>query len=88
LKQGVYQISFQVSTEAGQLAIYINGAIYAPSTVGRATGTSQLVGNCLVNVSSNSILSINNPSNIALTLTPIAGGTQSVSAHLTIIKYN
>ena len=89
LKEGVYQISFQVSiTEAGQLAIYINGTVYAPSVVGRATGTSQLVGNCLVNVSANSILSINNPSNIVLTLTPIAGGTQPVSAHLTIIKYN
>jgi len=85
LKEGVYQVSFQVSTEAGQLAIYINGAIYAPSL---ATGTSQLVGICLINVSDNSILSINNPSNIALTLTPIAGGTQSISAHLTIIKYN
>jgi len=82
LKQGVYQISFQVSTE-GQLAIYINGSIYAPSLV---AGTSQLVGNCLVNVVGNSVLSINNPSNIALTLTPIAGGTQPV-AHLTIIKY-
>jgi len=77
LKKGVYQISFQVSTEEGQLAIYINSTIYAPSLV---KGTSQLVGNCLVNVSSNSILSINNSSNNAL--------TQPVSAHLTIIKYN
>ena len=89
LSEGTYQVSFQVSiTEAGQLAIFINGVIYPPSVVGRATGTSQLVGICLINVRANSILSINNPSNIALTLTPIAGGTQPVSAHLTIIKYN
>jgi hypothetical protein len=89
LSEGTYQVSFQVSiTEAGQLAIFINGTIYPPSVVGRATGTSQLVGICLINVRANSILSINNPSNIALSLTPIAGGTQPVSAHLTIIKYN
>jgi hypothetical protein len=89
LKEGVYQVSFQASiTEAGQLAIFINGIKYASSVVGRATGTSQLIGFSLINVSENSILSINNPSNITLTLTPIAGGTQPVSAHLTIIKYN
>ena len=88
LHSGIYMVMFQASiTEAGQLCIFINGAPHLPSVVGRATGTSQLVGSSLIQVPSNSIISINNPSNIVLTLTPFAGGIQPVSAHLTIIKY-
>jgi len=54
---------------------------------GRATGTSQIVGTCFIQTTVvNSVLSINNPTgnSTALTVTILAGGANSVSAHLTI----
>ena len=87
---GIYLIQFQVSVdEPGQLCVALNLLEQAYTLVGRATGTSQLVGICLVNITvPNSILSIRNPSGgtTALTITPIAGGTNPVSAHLIIMQ--
>lgn len=59
------------------------------TVVGRATGTNQIVGISLIETTSiNSILTVRNPADnsTALTITPLAGGTQGVSAHLTIIQ--
>jgi hypothetical protein len=89
---GVYQVFFQVSvTEAGQLVLALNqgaGFLEIPTTVvGRATGTSQIVETALVRtVVSNSTLEVRNPTSesTALTITPLAGGTNPVSAHLLI----
>lgn len=89
---GVYEVLFQVSvTEAGQLVITLDsggGSIELPYTVvGRATGTSQIVGMDLVQTTViNSILTVSNPASesTALTITPLAGGTEPVSAHLII----
>ncbi|MBX9955307.1 collagen-like protein [Peribacillus simplex] len=87
---GIYQILFQVSvTEAGQLILTLNGADLAYTVVGRATGTSQIVGMALVQTSViNSILTVRNPAgnSTALTITPLAGGTRPVSAHLVITR--
>jgi hypothetical protein len=87
---GTYQVLFQVSvTEAGQLILTLNGGDLAYTVVGRATGTSQIVGIALVQTSViNSILTVRNPAgnSTALTITPLAGGTRSVSAHLTITQ--
>lgn len=87
---GVYQVMFQVSvTEAGQLMLTLNGADLAYTVVGRATGTSQIIGMALVqSTSSNSILTVRNPAGnaTALTITPLAGGTRPVSAHLVITQ--
>ncbi len=91
---GVYQVMFQVSVdEAGQLVLTLDsggGPIeLAYTVVGRATGTSQLVGIAIVQTSViNSILTVRNPASesTALTITPLAGGTDPVSAHLTIIR--
>ena len=87
---GVYQITFQVSvTEAGQLIITLNGEDIASSVVGRATGTSQIVGISIIEtVTENSVLTVRNPagSSTALTITPLAGGTRPVSAHLIITQ--
>ena len=87
---GTYYISFQVSvTEAGHLQLTLNGAPLAYTVVGRATGTSQIVGIAIVTTSSiNSILTVRNPADNApaLTITPLAGGTQPVSAHVVILK--
>jgi hypothetical protein len=87
---GTYQVMFQVSVdEPGQLILTRNGADLAETVVGRATGTSQLVGMSLVTTTvANSILTVRNPAgnSTALTITPIAGGTRSVSAKLVITR--
>ena len=87
---GVYQVLFQVSvTEAGQLILTLNGADLEYTVVGRATGASQIVGMAIVETTIiNSILTVRNPADsaAALTITPLAGGTRSVSAHLVITQ--
>lgn len=90
---GVYEVLFQVSvTEPGQLVLTLDsggGPVVLSYTVaGRATGTSQIVGMALVQTTViNSILTVrNNSSASALTITPLAGGTAPVSAHLVITR--
>ena len=84
------QVLFQVSvTEAGQLILTLNGADLEYTVVGRAIGTSQIVGMALVKTTAvNSILTVRNPAGnaAALTITPLAGGTRPVSAHLVIVR--
>lgn len=85
---GTYLILFQVSvSEAGQLAVALGGTKVAYTVAGRATGTDQIVGMAIITtVSINNILSIVNPTgnSTALTITPLAGGANPVSAHLVI----
>jgi uncharacterized protein (TIGR03437 family) len=87
---GTYQVMFQVSvSEAGQLILTLNGAEVAYTAAGRATSTSQIVGISLVTTTIiNSILTVRNPTanSLALTITPLAGGTVPVSAHLVITQ--
>ena len=87
---GLYSVQFQVSvTEPGQLVVVLNGVELAKTLVGRATGTSQLVGMNLIRTTvANSVLSIRNPAgeSTALTLTPLAGGVKPTSAHLVLMK--
>ena len=86
---GTYQVMFQVSiNEPGQLAISLNGNAVASTTVGRATGTSQIVGIALVTTTAvNTVLSVINSGGFsALSITPLAGGTNLVSAHLVITR--
>jgi hypothetical protein len=83
-------VLFQVSAdEAGQLVLTLNGEELPYTVVGRATGTSQLVGMALVNTTvATSVLTVRNPADnaAALTITPTAGGTEPVSAHLVITQ--
>lgn len=87
---GTYQVLFQVGvSEAGQLVLTLNGAPLPYTVVGRAIGTSQIVGMAIVETQViNSILTVRNPSSnaTALTITPLAGGTEPVSAHLVILQ--
>ncbi|MBO5326944.1 MAG: collagen-like protein [Clostridia bacterium] len=87
---GTYQILFQVgATEAGQLILTLNGEDLPETVVGRATGTSQITGLSLVTTTTvNSVLTVRNPAGnaAALTITPLAGGTRPVSAHLVITQ--
>ena len=57
-------------------------------SAGHATGASQIIGMALVTTVINSILTVRNPAGnaTALTITPLAGGTRPVSAHLVIIQ--
>jgi len=85
-----YQVLFQVSvTEAGQLILTLNGEDLAYTVAGRAAGTTQIVGMAIVETTSvNSVLTVRNPEGTAaaLTITPLAGGTRPVSAHLVITR--
>ncbi len=87
---GTYQIFFQVSVdEAGQLILTLNGEDLIYTVSGRATGASQIIGMALVTTTVvNSILTVRNPAGnaAALTITPLAGGTRPVSAHLVIVQ--
>lgn len=87
---GTYQIFFQVSvTEPGQLLLTLNGADLEYTVVGCATGTSQIIGMALVTTTTaDSVLTVRNPEGnaSALTITPLAGGTRPVSAHLVIVQ--
>jgi hypothetical protein len=86
-------VTFQASvTEAGQLVLALDtgtGPVeFTPSAVGRATGTSQIVGALLIEIVETSILSVRNPAlhGGVLTLTPNAGTGSEVSAHLVITR--
>ncbi|MBP3591490.1 MAG: collagen-like protein, partial [Clostridia bacterium] len=87
---GTYLILFQVSvTEAGQLVLTLNGEELDYTVVGRAAGTTQIVGMAIVTTTAeDAVLTVRNPADnaAALTITPVAGGTQSVSAHLVITQ--
>ena len=87
---GTYLVLFQVSvTEAGQLILTLNGGDLAYTVAGRATGTSQIVGMAMVETTvTDSVLTVRNPEGTAaaLTITPLAGGTRPVSAHLVILQ--
>ena len=87
---GTYQILFEVSVdEAGQLLLTLNGEDLAYTVFGRATGASQIVGMAIVSTTViNSVLTVRNPAEnaAALTITPLAGGTRPVSAHLVITQ--
>lgn len=85
---GTYEVAFQVSVDQpGQLVIALNGDDVAATVVGRAVGTTQIVGHTLVETTiANTVLTLGNPggNSPALTITPIAGGTKPVSATLLI----
>lgn len=93
LVAGAYQITWQASiAEAGQLVVAVDpgpGFAEVPETVvGRATGTSQIVGDTILDLAEGDLVQIWNPTGnaAALTLTPIAGGTHAVSATLSFIR--
>jgi hypothetical protein len=87
---GTYQVLFEVSVdEPGQLILNLDALELANSAVGRAATVSQINGCFLVQTSlPNQVLSVRNPAgSIApLTITPLAGGTHIVSAHLVITR--
>lgn len=87
---GIYQVLFDVAVEeAGQLMLTLNGTDLPYTVFGKAATTSQIVGVVLVTTfSADSVLTVRNPSGTAgpLTITPSAGGTRPVTAHLLIMR--
>jgi len=87
---GTYHVQFLVSVdEAGQLILTLNGEDLAYTVAGRAAGASQIVGMAIVETTvTDSVLTVRNPAGTAaaLTITPLAGGTRPVSAHLIITQ--
>lgn len=85
---GVYRVAVNVPvTEAGQLVLTLDGIELAHTVAGRATGTSLITLTTLVETTvANAVLTVRNPSanSTALTITPLAGGAQPVSATLLI----
>jgi hypothetical protein len=89
---GTYRVDFSVSVnEPGQLVVALDSGgvtVELPYTVyGRATGTSQISGDALVTTTvANSTIELRNPkgNTSALTITPLAGGTQPAAASLVI----
>jgi hypothetical protein len=89
---GTYSVNFSVSVnEPGQLVIALgSGGVTTelPYTVyGRATGTSQISGDALVTTTvASSTIELRNPkeNTTALTITPLAGGTQPAAASIVI----
>jgi hypothetical protein len=89
LSAGTYQVLFEVSVdEPGQLILNLDALELANTAVGRASVDSQINGCFLVQVAAPAVLSVRNPAgSIApLTITPLAGGTHIVSAHLVITR--
>lgn len=87
---GTYQVIFEVGADqAGQLLLTLNGEDLEYTVVGRATGVSQILGMALVETTvTDSVLTVRNPAGnpAALIITPLAGGTRPVSAHLMIVQ--
>ncbi len=87
---GIYSVFWQVSiTEAGQLQLTTNHGVspIPGTTVGRATGTSQIVGSTLITTTVvDQTISVTNPAGnpIALTVTSDAGGSSAQSPTLVI----
>ena len=85
---GTYRVAFSVSVnEAGQLELTLDSVPLPYTVYGRATGTSQITGEALVTTSVvNAVISVVNPAGntTALTITPLAGGTQPAVASVVI----
>ncbi|MFC5503379.1 hypothetical protein ACFPJ4_14115 [Lysinimonas soli] len=85
---GVYRVTFQVPvTESGQLVVTLDGVELPYTVTGRATGTSSIALSTLVDATAaGDIITVRNPIGgiSALTITPLAGGIQPVSATLLI----
>ncbi len=86
---GDYLVQFRAAvTEAGQLVLALDGTELPYTVTGRTAAGSDIVGLAIVTATAGSVLTVRNPTGTgtALTLTPSAGGTDPVSAHLTILQ--
>ena len=86
---GTYLVMWNASiTEAGQLVLTLNDAELPYTVVGTEDGLDELTGFTMLNITTPSTITVRNPvaNTTNVTLTPNAGGTDAVSAHLTIVQ--
>ena len=87
---GTYLVQFVITAaEAGQLILTLNDTDLPYTVVGRDATNTQIIGTALVTTTeANSVLTVRNPEGTVppLTLTPNAGGSRPVSAHLVILQ--
>lgn len=86
---GTYFVMWNASiSEAGQLVLTANDTELAYTVVGTGDGLDELVGFTIVNTTVPTTITVRNPANSTtdVTLTANAGGTDPVSAHLTIVQ--
>lgn len=86
---GTYLVSYNaVTTEAGQLALTLNGAELPATVSGGAAAANKGLTTLVTTTAPNSVITVRNAAANAtpLTLTPAAGGTDPVSAHLVIAR--
>ncbi len=86
---GTYLVMWNASiTEAAQLVLTLNGAELPYTVVGKGDGLGELVGFTIINTTAPATLTVRNPSDNTtnITLTPNSGGTDPVTAHLTIVQ--
>ena len=84
---GAYEVRFIVSgTEPSQFAVFANGFLIPGSVYGSGAGTQQNVGQVIVQLAANDVLTLRNHSSAAAVGLPsVVGGTQAnVTASLTI----
>ena len=84
---GIYSVTYSVSgVEPNQFALFLNGAEVAGTVYGSGAGTQQNTGQAILAISAGDVLTLRNHSSAAaVTLQPLAGGTQvNVNASLLI----
>ena len=63
---GIYEVFFQVPiVQAGKLNIWVGGTELEHTTVGRATGTSQIINNVLLNLAAGNQISVRGPTGLS-----------------------
>jgi len=89
-KNAIYEVAFFVTVqEMGQLVLTLNSVEQPTTVTGRDNGKDYIEATLLIQTTDDSqLLTVRNPAAASgsLTITPSAGGTSPVSAHLTIIQ--
>ena len=86
---GIYLVLFNAAvSEEAQLVLTVDGTELPYTVSGTDSTLSQITGLSVISAGENSVLTVSNPASAttSVTLTPSAGGTSAVSAHLTIIR--
>ena len=86
---GTYAVNFNVSSvQANQFTLFVNGVPNAASIFGSGAGTQQTLGQVVLALPANSVLTlVNHSSAAAVTLASLVGGTQaSVNAAVFISR--
>ena len=86
---GTYLVMWNATTaEAAQLVLTLNGAELPYTVVGNGTTNGEISGFTILNTTGAATFTVRNPeaNTTDITLTPNAGGTAPVTAHLTIVQ--